>query len=129
MSTYSGCGCTSEDCRVNGCLSKREQKGTGGFYAVDSADCGHRDDVRALQAERDALRKALETMVEMVEMNGLGRAYAMKVARAALAQAPRACTCHPDDRPDGPCCERYAASECQARAALAQGQGGNHDVR
>lgn len=33
---------------------------------------------------------------------------------APAAQAPRACTCHPDDRPDGPCRERYAASECQA---------------
>lgn len=36
------------------------------------------------------------------------------------AQAPRACTCHPDDRPDGHCRERYAASECQALAAQAQ---------
>lgn len=41
--------------------------------------------IRALLAERDALRHALETMVEMVEMNGFGRAYAMNVARAALA--------------------------------------------
>ena len=40
----------------------------------------------ALLAERDALREALEVMVEMVEMNGFGRAYAMKLARAALAQ-------------------------------------------
>lgn len=31
---------------------------------------------------------------------------------------PRACTCHPDDRPDGPCRERYAASECQALASV-----------
>lgn len=44
-------------------------------------------------------------------------AWAGWQARAALAQAPRACTCHPDDRPDGPCRERYAASECQALAA------------
>lgn len=44
------------------------------------------DTIRALLAERDALRDALETMVEMVEMNGFGRAYAMDVARAALAQ-------------------------------------------
>lgn len=51
------------------------------FYGnVDS------DAIRALLAERDALRHALETMVEMVEMNGFGRAYAMDVARAALAQ-------------------------------------------
>lgn len=40
-------------------------------------------------------------------------AYATPVA----AQAPRPCTCHPDDRPDGPCREKYAASECQAPAA------------
>ena len=46
------------------------------LYAVNSA----------LLAERDALRHDLETMVEMVEMNGFGRAYAMDVARAALAQ-------------------------------------------
>lgn len=43
------------------------------------------DTIRALLAERDALREALEVMVEMVEMNGFGRAYAMDVARAALA--------------------------------------------
>ena len=42
--------------------------------------------IRELMAERDALREALEMMVEMVEMNGFGRAYAMDVARAALAQ-------------------------------------------
>ena len=46
----------------------------------------HPEAIRALLAERDALREALETMVEMVEMNGFGRAYAMNVARAALAQ-------------------------------------------
>ncbi|NYT81398.1 hypothetical protein H0A70_07835 [Alcaligenaceae bacterium] len=45
--------------------------------------------IRALLAERDALREALETMVEMVEMNGFGRSYAMDVARAALAQGER----------------------------------------
>ncbi len=39
---------------------------------------------------------------------------------APATQAPRACTCHPDDRPDGHCRERYAASECQALAAQAQ---------
>lgn len=38
------------------------------------------------QDREGALREALEVMVEMVEMNGFGRAYAMKVARAALAQ-------------------------------------------
>lgn len=81
MNTYSGCGCTSEDCRVNGCLSKREQKEAGG-----TADCGYRDDVRALRAERDALREALEVMVEMIEMKGFGFHYAMDLARAALGQ-------------------------------------------
>lgn len=44
------------------------------------------DTIRELLAERDALREALEMMVEMVEMNGFGRDYAMDVARAALAQ-------------------------------------------
>ena len=43
-------------------------------------------EVEAMRAEMDALREALETMVEMVEMNGFGRAYAMDVARSALAQ-------------------------------------------
>ena len=43
---------------------------------------------------------------------------AYQAGRAALAQGPRACTCHPDDRPDGPCRERYAASECQALVAI-----------
>lgn len=38
----------------------------------------------------------------------------LRGGRLALTQAQRACTCHPDDRPDGPCRERYAASECQA---------------
>lgn len=41
---------------------------------------------------------------------------------APAAQTPRACTCHPDDRPDGPCRERYAASECQALAAQEQAE-------
>lgn len=40
MSTHNGCGCTSEDCRVNGCLMKRQRNEAGGFYAADSADCG-----------------------------------------------------------------------------------------
>lgn len=39
------------------------------------------------------------------------------LAAPVAAQAPRPCTCHPDDRPDGPCREKYAASECQAPAA------------
>ena len=40
MSTHNVCGCTSEDCRVNGCLMKRQRNEAGGFYAADSADCG-----------------------------------------------------------------------------------------
>jgi len=44
------------------------------------------DRLQSRVAEADALREALETMVEMVEMNGFGRAYAMDLARAALAQ-------------------------------------------
>lgn len=42
------------------------------------------DTIRAMLAERNVLREALEMMVEMVEMNGFGRDYAMDVARAAL---------------------------------------------
>lgn len=42
-------------------------------------------EIKTLQAKCDALREALETMVEMAEMNGV-RAYAMDVARAALKQ-------------------------------------------
>jgi hypothetical protein len=33
------------------------------------------------------LLEALESMVEMVEMNGFGKAYAMDIARAAIAKA------------------------------------------
>jgi len=44
------------------------------------------DTIRELLAERDALRDALETMVEMVEMNGFVWDYAMDVARAALKE-------------------------------------------
>ena len=52
----------------------------------DRTKCGYADKYAALLAEKNALREALEAMVEMVEMNGFGRAYAMDVARAALAQ-------------------------------------------
>ncbi|KCB31569.1 hypothetical protein L541_3170 [Bordetella hinzii CA90 BAL1384] len=45
-----------------------------------------------------------------------GREYVPLYAAPVAAQAPRPCTCHPDDRPDGPCREKYAASECQAPA-------------
>lgn len=51
-----------------------------GYVTISNSALG------ALLAERDALRKALETMVKAGEMNGTGRAYAMKVARTALAQ-------------------------------------------
>ncbi len=40
--------------------------------------------VERLEAENARLREALETMVEMIEMNGFGRDYAMDLARAAL---------------------------------------------
>jgi len=46
--------------------------------------------IRELLAERNALREALEMMVEMVEMNGFGRDYAMDVARAALSKENKA---------------------------------------
>lgn len=30
------------------------------------------------------------------------------------------CTCHPDDRPDGPCPRLYAATDCQRQARIEQ---------
>jgi hypothetical protein len=39
-------------------------------------------------------------------------ALAARVEGASGA-AELSCTCHPDDRPSGPCQQRYAASECQ----------------
>lgn len=51
---------------------------------------GELDAALQSQGREDALREALEVMVEMVEMNGFGFHYAMDLARAALAQAPRA---------------------------------------
>ena len=54
-------------------------------YETDVAHAAF-ERVKALETERDTLREALEVMVEMVEMNGFGRAYAMGVARTALAQ-------------------------------------------
>lgn len=44
------------------------------------------DTIRALLEERDALREALEMVVEMVETNGFVWDYAMDVARAALSK-------------------------------------------
>lgn len=67
--------------------AKLERDGDGyADPATQAAWWGWREGRAALLAERDALRKALETMVKVGEMNGVGRAYAMKVARAALAQ-------------------------------------------
>lgn len=73
--------------------------------------CGAAHDLawKAWQASRRAqvvpdwwgLREALETMVEMVEMNGFGKAYAMDVASAALAAAPQPpeAACNPSVQP------------------------------
>ena len=44
-------------------------------------------DHRVCREQRDELLEALESMVEMVEMNGFGKAYAMDIARAAIAKA------------------------------------------
>lgn len=43
------------------------------------------DRIETLEAERDALREALEMMLEMSEMGGFGKAAAEDVARTALA--------------------------------------------
>jgi hypothetical protein len=40
-----------------------------------------------LIAAAPELLEALESMVEMVEMNGFGKAYAMDISRAAIAKA------------------------------------------
>lgn len=58
---------------------------SGQKYLCD-APLQSQDREYALEAENVKLREALEMMVEMVEMNGFGRDYAMDVARAALAQ-------------------------------------------
>lgn len=92
-------------------------------------------EVEALRAERDALARENEAMkrcaIKYLEWLGvthmpLDQALyddmhnpSMCGDAALVTQAPRACTCHPDDRPDGTCRERYAASECQALAATA----------
>ncbi|HEY8355725.1 MAG TPA: hypothetical protein VIK69_12015 [Methylophilaceae bacterium] len=66
----------------------------------------------------------LETVLaKLCEMDGT-----VMVNAVPVAQAPRACTCHPDDRPDGPCRERYAASECQALAAQEQAANADDEV-
>jgi hypothetical protein len=53
---------------------------------------------------------------------GYGVALASQLANAVRrwfthrTERIRPCTCHPDDRPPGPCPRRYAASECQQAA-------------
>lgn len=44
------------------------------------------------------------------------RAIAALRATPGATPAERSCTCHPDDRPAGPCPKCYAATECQAQA-------------
>ena len=84
----------------------------------------------ALEQWRQAVR-AMEAAIDAAQAQPKRRPYNASASlseygifpecdAAPAAQAPRACTCHPDDRPDGPCRERYAASECQALAALAK---------
>lgn len=34
----------------------------------------------------------------------------------------RTCTCHPDDRPAGPCPRKFATSECRRAAVLVETQ-------
>ena len=42
------------------------------------------DRVEHLEAEKSEMAIALKTMVEMVEMNGFGKHYALDLARAAI---------------------------------------------
>lgn len=42
------------------------------------------------------------------------------VSAADAASIPSACTCHPKDRPYGPCQQRFAASECRDAARACQ---------
>jgi hypothetical protein len=65
---------------------------------------------------QDELTARLSTTMSLAAEVKALRAEVDAVVKAT--QAPRACTCHPDDRPNGPCRERYAASECQALAAV-----------
>jgi ribosomal protein L37AE/L43A len=41
---------------------------------------------RVVDTDNQRLREALEAMVEMVEMNGFGKAYCLDIARAALKE-------------------------------------------
>jgi hypothetical protein len=43
-------------------------------------------------------------------------ASALRALPIAAGEGEKDCTCHPDDRPVGPCRRRYAASECQSDA-------------
>lgn len=38
------------------------------------------------------------------------------LARTEIANAPRSCTCHPDDNPPQPCPQKFTYSECVAAA-------------
>lgn len=78
--------------------------------------------IRALLAERDRLLDAAQVALAWSDPDWVGYETVKSAVDAALGQAPRACTCHPDDRPDGPRRERYAASECQALAAQQGGE-------
>lgn len=71
---------------IRALLAERDRLATTLQAEVEALRAEVNGTIRALLAERDALRVALEMMVKAGEMNGVGRAYAMKVARAALAQ-------------------------------------------
>lgn len=40
------------------------------------------------------------------------------LVKQAQSTRPSPCTCHPDDRPTGPCPQLYAASDCQKAARI-----------
>ena len=82
----------------------------------------------------DPMREARERFEKWCSDRGIASNYqgdgqypagvqlAFEAHMDAYAQAPRPCSCHPDDRPRGPCREKYAASECQAPAANGDAQ-------
>lgn len=78
--------------------------------------------IKRLQAEVEKLRAKVEKLRVDRER---GREYVPLYAAPVAAQAPRPCTCHPDDRPDGSCRKKYASDECRAAAIdAAMQQGG-----